>query len=119
MVRQQADIGWRSTTIRVLANNLIVIPNSKLSQAIVTNCCLPEKRMSLPIPISVSYDSDPEVIEKILVEEAKMGAEKIPGLLATPEPFLRFTPDLVVLHWILLLYARYLNLWINILLSMS
>jgi len=31
------DIGWRSTTIRALSNNLIVVPNNKLSQAIVTN----------------------------------------------------------------------------------
>ena len=40
------DIGWRSTTIRELANNLIIVPNSKLSQAIVTNYHLPD-RLSL------------------------------------------------------------------------
>ncbi len=86
------DIGWRSTTIRVLANNLIIIPNSKLGQAIVTNYHLPEKRMSLLVPVSVSYDSNPEAVERILVEEAKAGAAEIPGLLAQPEPFVRFIP---------------------------
>ncbi|MBV8729234.1 MAG: mechanosensitive ion channel, partial [Acidobacteriia bacterium] len=39
-----ADITWRSTTIRTLGNNLIIVPNSKLAQAIVTNYHLPEKR---------------------------------------------------------------------------
>jgi small-conductance mechanosensitive channel len=86
------DIGWRSTTIRVLANNLIIIPNSKLSQAIVTNYHLPEKRMSLLVPVSVSYESNPEIIEKLLVEEAAKGAGEIPGLLAQPGPVVRFIP---------------------------
>lgn len=86
------DISWRSTTIRALSNNLIVVPNAKLAQAIVTNYHLPEKRMSLLIPIGVSYDSDPEQIERILIEEAKKGAPDIPGLLAEPAPFVRFIP---------------------------
>lgn len=86
------DIAWRSTSIRALQNNLIIIPNSKLAQAILTNYSLPEKRMSLLIPIGVSYDTDPEEVERILVEEAKEGARDIPGLLSDPEPFVRFIP---------------------------
>jgi small-conductance mechanosensitive channel len=86
------DIGWRSTTLRALANNLILMPNAKLAQAIVTNYHLPEKRMSLLLPIGVSYDCDPEAVEKILIEEALRGAGEIPGLLAEPAPFVRFIP---------------------------
>ena len=86
------DISWRSTSIRALPNNLIIIPNSKLAQAIVTNYHLPEKRMSLLLPIGVSYGSDPEEIERILIEEALKGAKNIPGLLAEPAPFVRFIP---------------------------
>jgi small-conductance mechanosensitive channel len=71
---------------------LIIIPNAKLAQAIVTNYDLPEKRMSLLIPIGVSYDSDPEQVERILIEEARKGADDIPGLLAEPAPFVRFIP---------------------------
>lgn len=87
-----ADIAWRSTTIRALQNNLIIVPNAKLAQAIVINYHLPEKRMSLLIPIAVSYNSDPEEVERILVEEAEEGARHIPGLLQEPEPFVRFIP---------------------------
>ncbi len=86
------DITWRSTTIRALQNNLIIVPNAKLAQAIVINYYFPEKRMSLLIPIGVSYDSDPEEIERILIEEAQKGAQDIPGLLAEPAPFVRFIP---------------------------
>lgn len=86
------DITWRTTRIRMLPNNMVIIPNSKLSQSIVTNYYLPEKRMSLLIPVSVSYSSDPEKVEKILVEEAKKAVGEIPGLLGEPEPFVRFIP---------------------------
>jgi len=86
------DIGWRTTRVRMLANNLIIIPNSKLIQSNVTNYYMPEKRMSLLISIGVSYDSDPDVIEKILVEEALYAAGEVEGLLKDPPPFVRFIP---------------------------
>lgn len=87
-----ADITWRSTAIRALSNNMIVIPNSKLAQAVVTNYYLPEKRMSVLIEVSVGYDSDPDKVERILVEEARRAAGEVPGLLAEPAPFARFDP---------------------------
>jgi small-conductance mechanosensitive channel len=86
------DITWRTTRVRMLPNNMVVIPNSKLAQSVVTNYYLPEKKMSLSIPVSVSYASDPSVVERILVEEAKKGADDVPGLLGDPEPFVRFIP---------------------------
>jgi small-conductance mechanosensitive channel len=86
------DITWRTTRVRMLPNNIVVIPNSKLAQSVVTNYYLPEKRMSLLIPIGVSYSSDPEKVEHILVEEAKNTVGEVPGLLGNPEPFVRFIP---------------------------
>ena len=86
------DISWRNTSIRVLANNLILIPNSKLAQAIVTNYYLPEKRMSVAIPVAVAYDSDPEKVERVLIETALEGTKEIPGLLPEPAPVARLIP---------------------------
>jgi len=86
------SLGWRSTHIRTLPNNIIVVPNSKLASSVITNYSMPEPAMSLLIPIGVSYDSDPEVIEKILVEEALEAAARIDGLMAEPKPFVRFIP---------------------------
>ena len=90
-----ADITWRTTRIRMLPNNMVVIPNSKLSQSIVTNFYLPEKRMSLLIPVGVSYSEDPEEVERVLIEEAKGAVGEVEGLLGEPEaedPFVRFIP---------------------------
>ncbi len=86
------DITWRTTRIRMLPNNIVVIPNNILAQSIVTNYYLPEKRMSIFMPVSVSYSSDPEKVEKILVEEVKKAVGQIPGLLGDPEPSVRFVP---------------------------
>jgi len=86
------DYTWRTTRVRMLPNNMVIIPNSKLAQSIVTNYYLREKRMSLLITIGVSYSSDPDKVERILIEEAKDGAGSIPGLLAEPEPFVRCLP---------------------------
>lgn len=87
-----ADIGWRTTRIRMLPNNMIVVPNAKLAESILTNYYLPETRMSVLIPISVSYGSDPARVEAILVEEATLASSEVPGLLAEPAPFVRFIP---------------------------
>lgn len=86
------DISWRSLSIRTLPNNVVIVPNSKVAQAILTNYSLPEKRMSLLINVGVSYDSDPDEIELILVEEAVAASSTLPGLLAEPGPFVRFIP---------------------------
>ncbi|PWB67963.1 MAG: mechanosensitive ion channel family protein [Deltaproteobacteria bacterium] len=86
------DITWRTTRIRMLPNNMVVIPNHKLTQSVLTNYYLPEKRMSLLVPVGVSYSCDPYEVERILVEEATKAAGEVPGLLAEPAPFVRFIP---------------------------
>jgi small-conductance mechanosensitive channel len=86
------DISWRSTAIRALGNNLIIVPNAKLAQAVVTNYSLPERRMALGIPVGVSYASDPDQVERVLLEEAQNAMGAVPGLLAEPAPSVRFIP---------------------------
>lgn len=86
------DITWRTTRIKMLPNNMVVIPNNKLAQSIVINYYLPEKRMSLSIPVFVGFNSDIDKIESILTEEAKKAVGEVPGMLGDPEPVVRFIP---------------------------
>lgn len=86
------DISWRSTTIRALANSMIIVPNSKLGQAIVTNFHLPEKRLRVSIQVGVSYDADPDHVERVLLDEAVNASREIPGMRAEPAPNVRFDP---------------------------
>ncbi len=89
-----ADISWRSTTVRTLASNMTIIPNSKLAQAIVTNFNLPAKVMAVPVTVGVSYDCDPDRVEAVLLEEAKRATGEVPGLMAEPAPNARLNPGL-------------------------
>ncbi len=81
------DITWRTTRVKMLPNNMVIIPNHKFSQSIVTNYSLPDKRMSVSIPVSVSYQADPEKVETVLVDEAKKAVGEIPGFLGHPATF--------------------------------
>jgi len=87
-----SDITWRSTSIRSLQNNVIIIPNAKLAKATITNYNLPEQTMVVPVTVSVSYDCDPQLVEDLLLDEAKKAVGEIPGLLVEPAPYVRFAP---------------------------
>ncbi|MBI2288078.1 MAG: mechanosensitive ion channel family protein [Chloroflexi bacterium] len=86
------DIGWRATTIRPFENTIVIIPNSKLSQSVVTNYNLPEPWIQVAIPINVSYDTDIEKLERVLIEEGKRAITEVPGMLTEFEPVVRFMP---------------------------
>ncbi|MBI1910434.1 MAG: mechanosensitive ion channel family protein [Deltaproteobacteria bacterium] len=86
------DIGWRTTRIRELANNIIIIPNNKLAQSIITNYSLPDKKFGFQVKVGVSYDSDPDRIEEILIDEALKSAGSIKGLVTEPRPAVRLSP---------------------------
>ncbi len=85
------DVKWRITTLRTLQNNLVVIPNSKLSEALVTNYSHPEKRMALPIQLGVDYSADIARVERVALEEVQAAAP-LEGLLLDPAPVVRFHP---------------------------
>ncbi|OYT32835.1 mechanosensitive ion channel protein MscS [Candidatus Woesearchaeota archaeon ex4484_78] len=84
------DIGWRTTRIKTLSGNMIIIPNSKLSQAITTNYDLQNKQTSVIIPVSVSYDSDLEKVEKTSEQVAKKIQKNTKGAVSAFEPIIRY-----------------------------
>lgn len=59
-------IGWRTTRIYTVTNNEIVVPNSKLSGSILENFSAPFEKTTITNLIGVSYDSDIDLVEKIL-----------------------------------------------------
>ncbi|WP_414541407.1 mechanosensitive ion channel family protein [Nostoc sp. CCY0012] len=84
------DINWRNTTIKEFSNNVIIVPNSRLSSAIFTNYHLPVKAITLTLDVGVSYDSDLEYVEKVTVEVAKDVMQEIAPQLIEIEPNIRF-----------------------------
>lgn len=84
------DVGWRATRIRESANNLIVIPNTKLSQAVVVNFDRPEKEQSTTVEVGVGYDSDLERVEQVTLDVARQVMRETTGAVPSFEPLLRF-----------------------------
>ena len=64
-------IGWRSTWIKMLPNNTVIMPNSKLSQSKIINYFYPEKELSVPVDVGVHYSSDLDKVERVTLEVAR------------------------------------------------
>ncbi|MFW8591017.1 mechanosensitive ion channel family protein [Glaciecola sp. 2405UD65-10] len=64
-------IGWRSTWIKMLPNNIVIMPNSLLAKSKVINYYYPEKQLSVPVEVGVHYDSDLERVEEVTLEVAR------------------------------------------------
>ncbi len=87
-----ADINWRCTMLRGSTNNLIVVPNSKLGQAIYTNYNLPDAHLGASVSFSVGYDSDVDRVQTVLLDETLAATRELKGLLADPAPNVLFSP---------------------------
>lgn len=84
------DINWRFTKIRMLDNTMVIVPNAKLTQAIVANYCLPDKELSVAIEVGVHYNSNLEKVEKVTSEVAREVMQSVDGGIASFEPFIRY-----------------------------
>ncbi|MCH7735995.1 MAG: mechanosensitive ion channel family protein [Chloroflexi bacterium] len=62
------EVGWRSTRIRDWRNNLVVVPNAKFAETIITNYQQPTPEVSVYLECGTSYDSDLYRVEEICLE---------------------------------------------------
>jgi small-conductance mechanosensitive channel len=74
----------------MLPNNVVLIPNAKLAQAIIVNYYLPEKEMAVLVNLGVHYKSDLKKVEKITCEVAREVMKEVSGGVPEFEPFIRY-----------------------------
>lgn len=84
------DITWRNTTIRALPNNMIIIPNSKLANALITNFYMPDRELAVLVNLGVSYASDLNKVERVTIEVARDVMKSVPGGVPEFDPFIRY-----------------------------
>ena len=89
------DIRWRMTSLRTLSNHLVLIPNSKIAEAIVTNFSKPDRLMTITLPVRVRHNADIDKVERILLECAAEVAAINENLLATPAPAVSFASGIL------------------------
>jgi len=63
-------IGARSTTVVTNDNISIIVPNSKFITENVVNWSHNDRRVRFKIPVTVAYDTDIDLVEKLLLEVA-------------------------------------------------
>lgn len=83
---QVVDIRARSTTVRTNDNIDIIVPNSELVSARVTNLSHNDNVVRFRVPVGVHYQSDVHEVEAALLAAAK----ECPDVLPSPEPQVRF-----------------------------
>lgn len=83
-------IGWRSTRIRMLPNNMVVVPNGKLVGSTITNYYMPERELAVLVQVGVHYDSDLAQVERVTIEVAKNVLQTVNGGVGSFEPFIRY-----------------------------
>ena len=59
------EVGWRSTRIRTWGNNLVVVPNARFAETIITNYQQPLPAVNVYLTCGVSYDSDLDIVEEL------------------------------------------------------
>lgn len=83
-------IGWRSTWVRMLANNVVVIPNKILVNSKLLNYDYPGKELAVRLQVGVHYDSDLEHVEDVTIDVAKKTLLEVQGGVHGFTPFIRY-----------------------------
>lgn len=84
------DISWRITTIKNAANQIIIVPNAKLSNMIATNMLLEKKIFTMSIDISIDKANDLKKVELITKEVVLETLNEVKGGILPEEPAVRF-----------------------------
>ncbi len=83
-------IGWRTTWLRMLPNNMIIVPNKVLVNSRLVNYYYPSRDLAVLVEVGVHYGSDLEVVEKATIDVAKEVMRVVAGGVPTFEPFIRY-----------------------------
>ena len=84
------NISWRNTKMLERSNNLIHIPNTKLSTAIIKNYDSGDPSFSVKIPLGVSYNSDLDHVGQVVMEVAKELHDSMEEVNKDAEPSFKF-----------------------------
>ena len=73
------DVNWRSTRLRTWGNNLVIIPNSRFAETVITNYSKPDKHVNVYLTCGVAYESDLGRVEQVGQEVMEQVLAQHPG----------------------------------------
>lgn len=75
------DVNWRSTRLRTWTNNLVIIPNSRFAETIITNYSKPDEHVNLYLTCGVAYESDLQRVEAVGMAVMQEVEREHPGVV--------------------------------------
>jgi small-conductance mechanosensitive channel len=84
------DIGWRTTKIRELTNNVVILPNSTLTSHILTNYYEPEPELIVLLNVEIDFNNDLKKVEQICSEAGQQVMRETEGGVPDFIPFIRY-----------------------------
>ena len=85
------DINWRTPTIRSPSNNLVLVPNSRVANAVVTNHHYPDHEIAVGVSWIVPFGTDLAKVEAVVAEIGLQVQQTVEGAVASHVPVARFT----------------------------
>lgn len=83
-------VGWRTTTIRLWEEALLVVPNSKMSQEVILNLSRPAQPYIINLQCGVAYGSNLESIEHLILDKGKQVQVEFSEGAELPPPYFRW-----------------------------
>lgn len=90
------DVTWRNTTMRSPSDDLVIVPNSVIGRAQITNFTAGHEAHTYALPFTVAFGSDLDAVKSIAEKVARQVRDSEPDALDTFEPVCRiraFRPD--------------------------
>lgn len=75
------DVNWRSTRLRTWGNNLVIIPNSRFAETIITNYSKPDEHVNVYLTCGVAYESDLQQVEAVSIDVMRQVERDHPGVV--------------------------------------
>jgi small-conductance mechanosensitive channel len=110
-IGEVVSVGARSTRIKTLDDQIVTIPNNKITSNIIVNYAEPDQKLRITIPVTVAYGSDIPRVKRCLLEIAQDVIKNADILVEEPAPkvfFLEFGDS--SLKFVMYVWAKMYNL---------
>lgn len=85
------DVTWRNTTLKLLSNDLVIVPNAVIGRSLITNYTSEDEQHVMWVPVGVSYASDLDEVERVTLEVAREVQASAEGASPDHAPLFRYT----------------------------
>ena len=84
------DVTWRNTTMLAPSNDVVIVPNSVIARAQITNFTAENEQHTVALPFTIKYGDDLEEVRRVAVDVAREVRDEMDNTVKEFEPTCRF-----------------------------